>query len=76
MICFEVLDRGPGIPAEWLDQIFEPFTRPDTARTREAGGAGLGLAIAKTCIESLGGSISAKNRSEGGLIVVLEVPHS
>ncbi|MDB4323582.1 HAMP domain-containing histidine kinase [Akkermansiaceae bacterium] len=76
VICFEVLDRGPGIPAEWLDQIFEPFTRPDTARTREAGGAGLGLAIAKTCIESLGGSISAKNRSEGGLIVVLEVPHS
>ena len=76
MIELEVSDRGPGISDDWLEHIFEPFTRPDIARTREAGGAGLGLAITKTCIESLKGRITASNRSEGGLSVLLKLPPS
>ncbi|MGJ8698283.1 MAG: sensor histidine kinase [Verrucomicrobiaceae bacterium] len=73
-VSLVVSDRGPGIAPEWIEKIFEPFTRPDRARTREAGGAGLGMAIAKTCIESLGGSILCENREGGGLRVVLRFP--
>ena len=69
----QVRDHGPGIPEEWIEKVFEPFSRPERARTREAGGAGLGLAIAKTCVEGLGGRIRARNRNEGGLIVELEI---
>ena len=72
-VIIEVRDRGPGIPEDWLERIFEPFTRPEKARTREAGGAGLGLAIAQTCVEGMGGRIRAENRSGGGLTVRLEL---
>ena len=67
-------DRGPGLPQEWIEKIFEPFARPDGARTRESGGTGLGMAIAKTCIESVGGIITCTNRQSGGLRVILTVP--
>lgn len=69
----QVQDRGPGIPEEWIERVFEPFSRPERARTREGGGAGLGLAIAKTCVEGLGGKIRAWNREGGGLVVELEI---
>ncbi|HCQ37567.1 MAG TPA: hypothetical protein DIV39_00295 [Verrucomicrobiales bacterium] len=72
-VIFEVRDRGPGIPEEWLERVFEPFSRPEKARTREAGGAGLGLAIAKTCVEGMGGKIRVENRAGGGLTVRLEM---
>lgn len=69
-----VLDRGPGLPEGWVERAFEPFARPEEARTREAGGAGLGLAIVKTCAESLGGRVFCRNRETGGLEVVLVIP--
>lgn len=69
----QVRDHGPGIPEEWIEKVFEPFSRPERARTREAGGAGLGLAIARTCVEGLGGRIRARNRTGGGLVVELEI---
>ena len=72
-VILEVRDRGPGIPEEWLERVFEPFSRPEKARTREAGGAGLGLAIAKTCVEVMGGRRRVENRDEGGLTVRLEM---
>lgn len=72
-MLLEVRDRGPGIPDEWLESVFEPSSRPEKARTREAGGAGLGLAIAKTCAEGMGGRIRAENRDGGGLTVCLEM---
>ncbi|MDA7882413.1 ATP-binding protein [Akkermansiaceae bacterium] len=67
-------DRGPGLPEKWIEKIFEPFARPDGARTRESGGTGLGMAISKTCIESLGGTVTCANREGGGLRVVFTLP--
>ena len=64
-----VEDHGPGVPGESLERIFEPFYRPDEARTREAGGAGLGLAIVRTCVEGCQGTVAARNLPGGGLSV-------
>jgi signal transduction histidine kinase len=60
-------DSGPGIPADLLDQVFEPFFRVDPARRQSIPGAGLGLAIAKEIIQRYGGSLIIENRREGGL---------
>ncbi len=64
-----VFDEGPGAPEATLKQLFDPFFRPETARSRETGGTGLGLAIVKSCIEACGGSVSASNRTSNGLAV-------
>jgi len=68
-VIIQVLDQGPGLPADSLARIFEPFYRPEAARGRNTGGSGLGLAITKRCIEACGGSVTARNREGGGLIV-------
>jgi len=70
----EVEDSGPGIPPEQLEQAFEPFVRLDPARSPETGGAGLGLAIARSCIRAHGGDVSLHNRPEGGLRAVIALP--
>ena len=57
----EIRDAGPGVPANLLDQLFEPFFRPEASRDRDSGGVGLGLAIVKTCIETCKGTVSAAN---------------
>ncbi|NMG64052.1 HAMP domain-containing protein [Azoarcus indigens] len=69
-------DDGPGIPDEWLDKAFEPFARPDRGRNREAGGVGLGLAIARSCIEAHGGRVWLENRPEGGARAIILLPAS
>lgn len=66
-------DRGPGIPAEALPKVFDPFYRVDTSRARETGGVGLGLSIVKTCVESCGGTVRCENREQGGLRVVVRL---
>ena len=58
-------DSGPGIPEQDLDKIFDEFYRIDTARTRESGGFGLGLAIARRALRQHGGTISAQNTGSG-----------
>jgi two-component system, OmpR family, sensor histidine kinase CpxA len=70
-----VSDRGPGVPAAELSNIFRPFYRVADARDRESGGVGLGLAIAERVARVHGGSIHAENRVDGGLEVVLSVKH-
>ncbi len=60
-----VADNGEGIAPEHLTRVFERFYRADTARDREHGGAGLGLAIAKALIEAHGGSISVTSAGPG-----------
>jgi two-component system sensor histidine kinase CpxA len=68
-----VRDEGPGVPADSIARLFEPFYRVDIARTRESGGTGLGLAIVKTCIESCNGTVTARNHEHGGLEIEVEL---
>ena len=69
-----ITDRGPGIPPELIDQVFEPFFRVDPARRQTVPGAGLGLAIAREIIARTGGGIEIANRPEGGLIQIVTLP--
>ena len=62
----EIVDSGPGIPANERSKIFDRFYRLDDARTRESGGSGLGLAIAKWAVESAGGEIHFLDPGENG----------
>lgn len=70
-----VRDRGPGIPEEWLGQIFKPFFRVDNDRARTSGGVGLGLSIAQRAINLHQGKVEARNANPG-LIVTIELPHA
>jgi len=69
MVTLLVRDSGPGVPEEALEQIFDPFYRVESSRSRETGGVGLGLAIVRTCVEACQGRVTAKNRSASGLEV-------
>jgi len=71
VIEVEVADRGPGIPAESLARIFEPFYR---ARREGPSGVGLGLAVAKGLVEAHGGTIAARNRDGGGAQLTFRLP--
>lgn len=71
-----VEDQGPGVPAKELERLFEPFARVGQARDRNSGGYGLGLAITGKALIAHGGQARAENRSEGGLRVILSLPHS
>lgn len=73
-IIVRVRDSGPGVPAEALPKIFEPFYRLDDARNRQTGGAGLGLSIADRAIRLHDGQLRASNREEGGLEVEIRIP--
>lgn len=66
-----VLDRGPGVPPDRLDRIFDRFYMADPSRR---GGSGLGLAIAAEHAKLLGGRIHARNRDDGGLEIELVLP--
>lgn len=73
-----VEDDGPGLPPEDLERVFEPFVRGEGSRSRETGGIGLGLAIARSILRSHGGDIRLENRPAGGeshgLRVVMTLP--
>ena len=69
-----IRDGGPGIPAAELGRVFDPFYRVETSRSRESGGTGLGLTIARNIAEQHGGSIALANHPEGGLEVTLVLP--
>jgi two-component system sensor histidine kinase CpxA len=72
-VLLAVTDSGPGVPSGTLHRLFDPFYRPETARTREGGGAGLGLAIVKSCVEACGGSAAVRNAVPRGLEVTMKL---
>jgi two-component system sensor histidine kinase BaeS len=71
-----VSDEGPGIPAHELEQVFERFYRVDPARGRDAGGAGLGLAIVRRMVELHGGRVWAESAEGAGTTVTFTVPRA
>jgi heavy metal sensor kinase len=72
----EVRDMGPGIPAAHRDRIFDRFYRIDASRSREEGGVGLGLAIARWAVEANGGQIELASEGKDGSLfrVILPAP--
>jgi signal transduction histidine kinase len=69
-----VRDRGPGIPPEELERVFEPYYRLESSRNRTSGGTGLGLSIARNIARWHGGDIRLDNAPGGGLIAELRLP--
>jgi signal transduction histidine kinase len=70
----EVIDTGPGFPAEFIERAGEGFRRPDLARGRTSGGAGLGLAIVRAIVDAHGGTLQIENAAEGGGRVSIFLP--
>jgi signal transduction histidine kinase len=73
-LAIAIRDEGPGIPEEALERVFEPFYRIESSRSRDTGGSGLGLSIARDIAQAHGGSILLRNLSTGGLEAVLRLP--
>ncbi|MFE6835034.1 sensor histidine kinase [Streptomyces sp. NPDC057705] len=69
-VVLEVVDDGPGIPAADRERIFERFTRLDDSRSRDHGGAGLGLAIARDLSTHHGGTLTAEDSARGARLVL------
>eukprot|EP01137_Pigoraptor_chileana_P004994 Opistho-2@47443 len=71
-----ISDEGPGIPAQELDNVLEPFRRLEDSRSRHTGGTGLGLSIARMIVEKHGGSMTLSNKPspESGLVVQIDLP--
>jgi signal transduction histidine kinase len=69
-----VSDDGPGIDPARVDELMEAFARGEASRSRDTGGAGLGLAIARMIAEGEGGSLELRNRAKGGLEARIVLP--
>lgn len=69
-------DDGPGVPQEKLEEVFEPFVRLETSRSRATGGVGLGLALVRSVVRAHGGSVKLENLAGRGLRATLRLPLS
>ncbi len=74
MAVVDIDDDGPGIPEAQVESAFEPFRRLETSRSRDTGGMGLGLAVARAIARGHGGDISLISRPGGGLRARLALP--
>ncbi len=75
-VALRVEDEGPGIPADQLARVTEPFVRLDPARQRDTPGFGLGLATVQRLVEAEGGALTLRNRPEGGLAAEIMLPRN
>lgn len=73
-VHIEIRDSGPGIPSDQLERVFSPFVRLEASRSRNTGGSGLGLCIARHIARAHGGDIRLANALSGGLVVTLSLP--
>lgn len=73
-VLVRIRDHGPGIQEDQLEAVFEPFYRLEASRSRDTGGTGLGLTIARNIAENHGALLSLHNHPEGGLEVLLSLP--
>ena len=73
-LLIRVSDTGCGIPEEYQRSIFQPFFRVDKSRSREYGGAGLGLSLVWEIAELHGGSVWVEKSSENGTVIAVELP--
>ena len=69
-----IADKGQGLHEDQLEAVFEPFVRLEGSRSRDTGGVGLGLAIARTIIQAHGGTVLLRNVAAGGLEAVVTLP--
>jgi two-component system OmpR family sensor kinase len=69
-----VADHGPGLRPEEINRIFEPFYRADPSRSRDSGGAGLGLSIVSAVVSAHGGQVKVKPTNGGGVTFEVELP--
>jgi signal transduction histidine kinase len=75
-VVVTVEDGGPGVPDSEIERIFEPFYRVEASRSRETGGAGLGLAVVRSIVRGHGGDVTLANRAEGGLRATVTLPRT
>ena len=75
-IVILVDDDGPGIPAADMDDVMQPFVRLDSARARNTGGMGLGLAVVNDAIRAEDGTLTLINRPQGGFRAMIRLPRS
>ncbi|NJM49798.1 MAG: HAMP domain-containing protein [Sphingomonadales bacterium] len=73
-IAIHIDDNGPGIAAEQIENMFQPFTRVDISRNRASGGSGLGLTIARAIASAHGGTVTLINRTAGGIRATISLP--
>lgn len=69
-----IADNGPGLPEDQHELVFEPFVRGEASRSRDTGGIGLGLAIARDAVRGHGGDIRLEQTPGGGLTAVVTLP--
>lgn len=69
-----ISDVGPGLPADAIERMFQPFERGDPSRNRLTGGIGLGLTIARSIARDHGGTLTLRNGTEKGLIAEVRLP--
>ena len=74
VLCITIDDDGPGIAVPDMERVFEPFVRLEASRSRQTGGVGLGMTIARSIVRRHGGDITLTNCPEGGLRVAVRMP--
>jgi signal transduction histidine kinase len=73
-VVLRIEDRGPGIPADQRERVFEPFYRGPAAERNAVPGSGLGLSLVRHVVRAHGGRVHAEGREGGGAAIVLELP--